>query len=231
MLGANAVNAIPTPPPLSDVMIGVDGLWGAHEWTVYPQLHQADFPYLAWIPRHSSKPSISSDVLTRSVGKSMWQTHPNISNTRIVDPILLDEFTIKWKSTKAALEDPFKAISSDPSFSIQCPRKAYTRAFEALSRLEKNFEAWRDFVEVFRNLQRSLLELCAFLDWWKDIRAGSSFRPHIRAPTRGAIFEDAQLYAVHVSWSVGAFLLIHKSTFVLDPAKEVALSPRNLCNV
>jgi hypothetical protein len=233
MLGVN-VNAIPSPPPRSDVIVGEDGFWGVHEWTVYPQLHHKDFPYLAWIPRYPSTSSVSSDILTRPVDKLMLRTHPNNSNAWVVDPILFDELKVKWKSTKAALEDPFKAISdpSDPS-SVQRPMKAYTRAFEALSRLEKDFGTWRDFVEVFRNLQRSFLELSGFLDWWKDVRArvSDSLQPHVPAPTRGAIFEDVQLYAGYVHWSAGAFLLIHKSTFVLDPALKVTLSPRDLCKV
>ncbi|KAN0128947.1 hypothetical protein V8E53_013236, partial [Lactarius tabidus] len=61
------------------------------------------------------------------------------------------------------------------------------------------------------------------------IRAGNDFRPPIRAPTRGAIFEDAQLYENYARWSVGAYLLVRRSVFVLDPVKEVPLSPRKLC--
>ncbi|KAN0139947.1 hypothetical protein V8E53_002252 [Lactarius tabidus] len=38
ILGAN-VRAIPIPPPPPPVIIGADGLWGAHEWTIYSQLH------------------------------------------------------------------------------------------------------------------------------------------------------------------------------------------------
>src|SRR6266702_186702 len=228
ILGAN-VNAIPTPPPRSAVIIGVNGLWGAHEWTVYPQPHRPEFPYLAWIPLPPSNSSVPSNVLTCSVDKSMWQAHPGNSSIHVVNPDLLDKLTVKWKTLKAALEDPFNNVSSHPRSPIQRPMKAYTRAFEALNRLEQDFETWRDFVEVFRNLQRSLLELHAFCDWWKDIRTGDDFRPPVRAPTRGAIFEDAQVYANHAHWSVRAFLLINKSTFVLDPSKEVALSPRELC--
>ncbi|KAI9460483.1 hypothetical protein BJY52DRAFT_1261983 [Lactarius psammicola] len=219
ILGAN-VNAILTPPPQSTVIIGVDGLWGAHEWTVYPQPYCPEFPYLAWIPLRPSNSSTPFDVLTCPVDKSMWQARPDISNIHVTNPDLLDKLTVKWKSLKAALQDPFKDVSSHPGSSIQRPMKAYTRAFEALSRLEQDFGTWRDFVEVFRNLQRSLLELHAFLDWWKDIRAGDDFRPPIRAPTRGAIFEDARLYANYARWSVRAFLLVNKSTFVLDPSKE-----------
>jgi hypothetical protein len=37
------------------------------------------------------------------------------------------------------------------------------------------------------------------------------------------------VYADHVHYSVGAFLLIHKSAFTLNPAKKVGLSPCNLC--
>jgi hypothetical protein len=228
MLGAN-VDTIPTPPPQSMVIIGVDGLWGAHEWTVYPQPHHPEFPYLSWIPLRPSKPSVPSDILTRSVGKSMWQAHPRCSNMHVTDPDLLDELTVKWKSLKAALQDPFNNISSRFGSTIQCPMQAYTRALEALSQLEQDVGAWRDFVDVFRNLQRSLLELQAFLDWWKDICAGDGFQSPVRAPTRGAIFEDVQVYENYVRWSVRAFLLVHKSNFVLDPTKKVALSPRTSC--
>ncbi|KAF8258139.1 hypothetical protein EI94DRAFT_1185116 [Lactarius quietus] len=98
-----------------------------------------------------------------------------------------------------------------------------------MDRLTKEFGAWRDFVEVFRNFQRSLLELQAFLDWWEDIRAGNDFRPPVSAPTRGVIFEDAKLYENYARWSVGAYLLVHRSAFALDPTKKVPLSPRKLC--
>ncbi|KAH9031989.1 hypothetical protein EDB84DRAFT_1562111 [Lactarius hengduanensis] len=216
ILGANT-NAIPTPPPQSQVIIGTDGFWGAHEWTVYPQPHRREFPYLAWIPLRQSNTTVPSNVLTYSVDKSMWQVHPDKSNIRVVNPTLLDKLTKEWMSIKAAVQDPFKTISSDPSFSpVRHPMEAYVRAVAALSRLEDDFGAWRDFVEVFRNLQRYLLELRAFLDWWKDIRAGDDFRSPIRAPTRGAIFEDAQLYETYVN-------------VVLDLAKEVKLLPRKSC--
>ncbi|KAH8994630.1 hypothetical protein EDB83DRAFT_2534609 [Lactarius deliciosus] len=229
ILAAN-VDAIPTPPPRSGVVIGVDGLWGAHEWTIYPQPHRPEFPYLAWIPLHLSGPSVLSGVLTHSVDKSMWRVHPGNSNIHIVNPDVMDKLTVEWTTLKAALQDPFSDMSSHPRLPIQRPMKAYTRGFEALSRLKQDFGAWRDFVEVFRNLQRSLLELHAFLDWWKDIFTGDYFRSPVRAPTRGAIFEDAHHYANYVKWSIRAFLLVHKSTFVLDPSREVALSPRELCS-
>jgi hypothetical protein len=213
-------------------MISVDGFWGAHEWTVYPQPYHPEFPYLAWIPLRQSNASVPSEVLTRPVDKSMWRAHPDNTNNRFIDPSLFDGLTREWMSIKAAVQVPFKTISSDLSFSsVRHPMEAYIRAVAALTRLEKDFGAWRDFVEVFRNLQRSLLELLAFLDWWKDIRAGDNSRSPIRGPTRGAIFDDTQLYEKYARWSVGAFLLVHKSIFVLDPTKEVGLSPRTLCNV
>ncbi|KAI9437865.1 hypothetical protein BJY52DRAFT_1196234 [Lactarius psammicola] len=184
ILGAN-VDSILAPPPRSAVIIGADGFWGAHEWTVYPQPHRPEFPYLAWIPLHSS----------------MWKALPTNSNIHVIDPDVLDGLTVKWKSLKATLQDPFNDISSHPNPLIQRPMKAYTRGLEALSRLGQVFAAWRDFVEVFRNLQQSLLELQAFLDWWKDICASNDFRSPVRAPTRGAIFEDAQIYANYARWS------------------------------
>ena len=229
ILGAN-VETIPTFPPPPPVIVGEDGLWGAHEWTIYPQPYSPEFPYLAWIPLRSSNSAISSNVLTQSVHKSMWRAHPDHSNFHVIDTTLLKNLTHKWTSIKAAVQDPFQTISSEPSFFSVCrPTEAYIRAFASLSRLEKEFGAWRDFVEVFRNFQRSLLELQAFLNWWEDIRAGENFRPPIRAPTRGAIFEDAQLYENYVRWSVGAYLLVHRSAFVLDPTKKIPLEPRKLC--
>jgi hypothetical protein len=161
----------------------------------------------------------------------MWQTHPCKSNYHIINPELFEALFKKWKSIKVALEDPFSVIISQTLFSsIKHPRKAYARAFEALSRLETDFGAWQDFVEVFRNLQRSLLELSAFLDWWKDVSASNSFQSPICGPTCSTIFRDEQLYADHMCWSVASYLLIPKPTFVLDPAKKVALSPCKLCS-
>ncbi|KAH8978681.1 hypothetical protein EDB83DRAFT_2537510 [Lactarius deliciosus] len=231
MLGAN-VCSIPAPPPPSDPIIGVDGFWGAHEWTIYPQMYRREFPHLAWIPLRPRSHSVPSDVLTRPVEKAMWQAHPLKTDCHVVSPELFEEVTTKWKSIKVALEDPFHAVSSQASFSsIERPMKAYTRAFETLNRLEKDFRAWRDFVEVFRNLQRSLLELCAFLGWWKDVCEGDSFRSRIRAPTRGAIFRDEQLYADHARWSVPSYLLVPSPTLALDLARKVTLSPRKSCIV
>jgi hypothetical protein len=142
----------------------------------------------------------------------------------------LDELTTKWETIKASVQEPFQTVSSAPSFStVQQLMEVYFRATVALNWLEDDFEAWQDFVKVYRNLQQSLLELSAFLDWWKDVSAQSHFRPSIRSPTRGTIFKDECLYANHAHYSVGAFLLIHKSAFTLNPAKKVRLSPCNLC--
>ena len=228
MLGAN-VNAIPAPPG-SVIIIGSDGLWGAHEWTVYPQPYCPKFPYLPWIHLRSPNPSTPSNILTRPVEKTMWRSHGHRTDAHVVTPALLDELTKEWETIKSSVQKPFQTMSSLPSFSsVECPMEAYFRAATALNRLGDDFEAWRDFAEVYRNLQRSLLELSAFLDWWKDVSAGSNFQPYIRPPTRGAIFEDERLYAEHAHYSVGAFLLVHKTTFTLDLAKKVGLSPRNLC--
>ncbi|KAH9064934.1 hypothetical protein EDB87DRAFT_1574675 [Lactarius vividus] len=112
MLGSN-VSTILTAPPQSEVIIGADGLWGVHKWMVYPQLHHPEFPYLTWIPLHSPNSSFSSNILTRSIDKLMWQVHSNKSNIHSVHRDVLDELTVKWRLTKAALEDPFSTISFD----------------------------------------------------------------------------------------------------------------------
>jgi hypothetical protein len=224
ILGAN-IKAIPTPPPQSPVIIGIDGSWGAHKWTVYLQPHHCEFPYLTWIPLHQSNTSISSSIHT-SVDKSMWQAHPNQPNIHVINPTLLDGLTKGWESVKAVLQGPSKTFSS-----IWYLKEAYARVLAALNQLEKDFSAWQDFVKVFQNFQQLLLEILAFLDWWRDFCTNNKSPSPICAPTWGAIFEDTWLYENYACWSVGAFLLVHKSIFLLNPSKEVALSPHTLCKV
>ena len=38
-----------------------------------------------------------------------------------------------------------------------------------------------------------------------------------------------KLYKNYVHWSVGAYLLVHCSAFVLNPTKEILLEPCKLC--
>jgi hypothetical protein len=204
----------------------VDGLWGEHEWTLYPQPYHHQSPYLAWL-RLPSK-NAAPDTLTRPVHKRMWQAHPNKSNIHLVDPAVFDEFRDKLDEVKAAVMDPFHDITTNARFShIPPPKHAYARAFEALDRLAKDFGAWRDFVEVVRGLQRNLLELLAFADWWHDIQQGEDFQPPFRASTRGSIFDDEDLYASHTRWSIASYLIIPNDRFILDPDKRVDLLPRN----
>ena len=147
MFGAN-ICSIPIPPPLSESVISVDGFWGAHEWTIYPQPYRLKIPYLAWISLPQSHSALL--VLTCPIEKMMWQPHPQKSNCHLINPDLFNELTIKWESIKAAFADSLDGISSEAAlFSIEWPRKAYTRVFKALNRLEKDFRAWQDFVEVF----------------------------------------------------------------------------------
>ncbi|KAN0127817.1 hypothetical protein V8E53_014373 [Lactarius tabidus] len=141
ILGANA-DAIPTPPPDSAIVIGIDGLWGAHEWTIYPQPHCPEFLYLAWIPLHLSNPSSPSDILTHSVDKTTWQAHPNHSNIHVVKPAVLNELRVRWETLKDTVQDPLHDIFSNPQAPIQRPMNAYTRVFKAFGRMEQDFRAW-----------------------------------------------------------------------------------------
>jgi hypothetical protein len=203
----------------------VDGLWGEHEWTLYPQPYRDESPYLAWL-RLPSKHA-ASDILTSSVHKEMWQAHPNKTNIHSVDPRVFGKFEDKLEDVKAAVVNPFHEIITDTRFShIQPPKTAYSRAFEALDRLKMEFGAWRDFVEVVRGLQRHLLELLAFADWWHDVQQGEDIQPLFRAPTRGAIFEDKDLYDRHACWSIASYLFVGNDRFALDLNKRVDLSPR-----
>jgi hypothetical protein len=203
----------------------VDGLWGEHEWTLYPQPYRHESPYLAWL-RLPSK-NAASDILTSPVHKKMWQAHPVKQNIHFVDPRVFGEFRNKLEEVKAAVLNPFREIIRDSRLShIQPPKNAYARAFEALDRLEMEFGAWRDFVEVVRGLQRNLLEVLAFAEWWHDVQQGEDFRPPFRAPTRGSIFDDEDLYANHARWSIASYLIVPNDRFV-DLNKRVDLSPRN----
>ncbi|KAF8271548.1 hypothetical protein EI94DRAFT_1698093 [Lactarius quietus] len=220
MLGAN-VCSIPVPPPFSEPVIGVDGFWGAHKWTVYPQPYRREFPYLAWIPLPQCSRSVLS-VLTRPVEKTMWRPYPQKSDHHLINPDLFDELTMKWKSIKAALEESFNDISSEAAFSsVEWLMKAYTRAFEALGKLKKDFRAWGDFVAVFRNLQRLLLELCAFWTGGRMFTLALPFNPP---------FVCRLAVPSSKTSSLASYILIHKPTFVLDHTKEVQLSPRDLCS-
>ena len=132
MLGAN-VNAIPAPPG-SVIIIGSDGLWGAHEWTVYPQPYCPKFPYLPWIHLRSPNPSTPSNILTRPVEKTMWRSHGHRTDAHVVTPALLDELTKEWETIKSSVQKPFQTMSSLPSFSsVECPMEAYFRAATALN--------------------------------------------------------------------------------------------------
>src|SRR5882757_8394637 len=77
ILAAN-VDTIPSPPPRQQAAIMVDGLWGEHEWMLYPQPYRLESPYLAWL-RLLSK-NANADILTGPIHKAMWQAHPTKSS-------------------------------------------------------------------------------------------------------------------------------------------------------
>ena len=222
---ASNVKSIPTPPPQHQAVIMVDGLWGEHEWTLYPQPYRRDYPYLPWLQLPSKD---ASNILSGPVHKGMWQAHATKSNVHVVNPEVWKKFEHRLGDIKAAILDPFYDITKCVRFNaVQRPEKARLRAFEALDRLNKDFEGWRDFVDVVRNLQRNLLELQAFVDWWSDIRQGDDCRPTFRGPTRGAIFDDIGLYTDHARLSIASYLIIPNDLrFRLDPFKRVDLSLR-----
>ena len=111
---------------------------------------------------------------------------------------MFHEFKNKPKEVKAGMQNPFHKVTVDTCFShIISPKNAYTRAFEALDCLEKEFGAWRDFVEVVRGFQCNLLKLLAFTEWWHDVEQGEQFCSSFRAPTHRSIFDNRDLYANH----------------------------------
>ena len=66
------------------------------------------------------------------------------------------------------------------------------------------------------------------MDWWHDIQQRDNFQPPFHFPTHGAIFNNGNLYASHVCWSIASYFIIHSGHFLLDPNKWVNLSPHNL---
>jgi hypothetical protein len=101
----------------------------------------------------------ASDVLTNPVHKKMWQVHPNKSNIHLVDPKVFSEFKDKLEEVKGCRLRPFPwHYHQLLIFTHSAPQNSIRRAFKALDRLEKDFGAWRDFVEAARGLQRNLLE-------------------------------------------------------------------------
>jgi len=93
----------------------VNGLWGEHEWMLYPQLYHYEFPYLTWLQLPST--NATSDILTSAVHKSMWQAHPNKSNIHSVNLGVFSKFTDKLKEVKAAMMNPFHKVSNNTCFS------------------------------------------------------------------------------------------------------------------
>ena len=59
------------------------------------------------------------------------------------------------------------------------------------------------------------------------MQQGEELLPPLRAPTRGAIFDDEDLYTIHTRLSIASYLIIRNDRFLLDPNKQVDLSLRN----
>jgi hypothetical protein len=152
----------------------VDGLWGEHEWMLYPQPYCHKSPYLTWLQLPSK--NTASNTLTCPVHKRMWQAHLNKQNLHLVNPTEFHEFKNKLEEVKAAVMNPFHKVIVNSCFShIHPPNNAYAQAFEALDHLGKEFGAWCDFIKVVRGLQHNLLKLFAFADWWHDVQQGDNF--------------------------------------------------------
>ena len=145
ILGAN-VETIPTFPPPPPVIISIDGLWGSHEWIVYPQPYSPEFPYLAWIPLCSSNSAIPSNILTQSVHKSMWRAHPDHSNFHVINTTLLKKLTHKWTSIKAAIQIHFKQFLPNHPFLLFAVQLKHISGCLTLS------AGWRRSLELGKTL-------------------------------------------------------------------------------
>ncbi len=123
ILAAN-VDTIPCPPPRHQAVVMVDGLWGEHEWMLYPQPYRHESPYLAWLQLPLK--NTTTDILSSPIHKKMWQAHSSKLNIHTVNPRVFSELRDKLNNVKAAVLNPFHEIIADTCFShIQPPKTAY----------------------------------------------------------------------------------------------------------
>jgi len=99
----------------------IDGLWGEHEWTLYPQPYCHEFPYLSWLQLLSN--NAVSDILTSPIHKKMWQLHLKKSNIHLIDPRVFGDFKDKLEEVKATVSKPFHDIITNTQFSHIWPLK------------------------------------------------------------------------------------------------------------
>src|SRR6266576_6567280 len=60
------------------------------------------------------------------------------------------------------------------------------------------------------------------------MQQGEELLPPLHTPTRGAIFDNKDLYTIHTHLSITSYLIVWNDCFLLDPNKQVDLSSHDL---
>ncbi|TFY56059.1 hypothetical protein EVG20_g9079 [Dentipellis fragilis] len=208
-----------------------DGWWGVHEWTLFSQPYDPQFPYLAWIqlPRTDRMSILQQDINMEDVS-----TEGALTGSKML------ELRAEWDWSLQVAESIFPEVRGHTAYnSIILPEKAHERLRHCFFQLESGLASWRDIVDAFRHGQRSLLELHAFAEWWKDINQtpDDCRRRQSRndgAYLRGCTTTDIHVYHAIAQRHVSMFLAVDsiKMAYHLPPNRRVQIIPRfQFCNM
>ncbi|KAJ7776601.1 hypothetical protein DFH07DRAFT_766796 [Mycena maculata] len=151
----------------------VDGRWGFDEYSRIPQIYDSTAPYLAWLPlgplRQAELPS-QINVFSLNPTSAAFVRNPGWPHRGYLDTALRENFQkdVVWyidrlRSLIAAEEAKVDSIHED--LGIKPPVIAMVRSHNACFSLRFPHLTYRDVVEYFAALQRSLAELQAYIMW------------------------------------------------------------------
>ncbi|KAA1479910.1 hypothetical protein DENSPDRAFT_855593 [Dentipellis sp. KUC8613] len=216
---------IPAPPdPHIVPHIAEDGWWGVHEWTRFPQPFDVRFPYLAWISMaRQSEYSFLHTNLTRD----------DVSTTGTLTDNKMLELRAEWDWSIQICERIFPEVRRCSQFGhVVLPNNAHSRLMGCYYQLESGLECWRDILETFRQAQRCLLELHAFVRWWTDTNRAADDRRsrscNDAAYTRGCVTTSTEVYHTLSSYHVSVFLVVNpsKSSYMFASNRRVEIVSR-----
>ncbi len=150
------------------------------------------------------------------------------------------ELRAEWDWSLQVAESIFPEVRGHTAYnSIILPEKAHKRLRHCFFQLESGLASWRDIVDAFRHGQRSLLELHAFAEWWKDINQTPDDCRRRRsrndgAYLRGCTTTDIHVYHAIAQHHVSMFLAVDsiKMAYHLPPNRRVQIIPRfQFCNM
>ncbi|KAI0069215.1 hypothetical protein BV25DRAFT_1910910 [Artomyces pyxidatus] len=238
-----AANTKDIPAPVDDSQhptLFIDGLWGQHEWTRFPQAYDSRFPYLAYIPippQHrptslSTIAAMSFTILHANVSKEMWTTLGAPPGRHVPDVGVLSSLQRRLDYAVTVSRNLFPQLSATPAFAhVVVPTIALDRARAAFITLETGVASWKDFVERFRALQRALLEMTAFADWWTDAEGTTinpEYVPPIRGPTRGVYVQTLDLYAESARGNLATYIVVQKDAYDVPSNRWVPATLRSV---